>query len=93
MEELKLILETVAKLGMGAKWLFILYLVKELIIYILGFTCLGGLIAGSYKIAKHSIPALQFERRISQIMGHGDWVSSKERENIIHIIKEYRSKS
>lgn len=89
MEELKLILQTVSELGEGAKWLFILYLAKELVIYIIGFSVLGGAIIGIYRITKKRILALAFEDRIKNVSKIGSWISSQEREDILDVLKKH----
>ena len=89
MEELKLILQTVSDLGEGAKWLFILYIIKELIIYTIGFSCLSGGLIGAYKIIRRLIPALEFENRIRTISGSGSWISSREKENILDVLRKH----
>jgi len=89
MEELKMILQTVSNLEEGAKLVFILYFAKELMIYTIGFSCLGGGLIGAYKIVKRYIPAFVFEERIRKIGGFGSWMSPRDRENIFDILKKH----
>ena len=89
MEELKIILDAIENLGNNAQWLFIAYLIKEAIIYILGFSCLAGGLVGVYKILHHLIPALNFESRMERVM-HYNWLSSERKNNILDILKKSR---
>lgn len=89
MEELKLILQTVSDLGEGAKWLFVFYIIKELMIYIIGFSCLGGGLIGAYKIIKSLIPAFDFMERVKVIAGTGSWMGSREKEHILGVLRKH----
>ena len=91
MEELELILQTVSNLGGEARWLFIFYIIKELAIYIIGFSCLGGGLIGTYKIISRIIPAINFENEIKKVAGTGNWISFRERSNIIDILRKHYS--
>jgi len=88
MEELKLILDTIGKLGHDAQWIFIAYLIKELSIYLLGFSCLGGGLIGAYRILRHIIPLLNFENDIKAVMDCGNWISPREKKRILDILRE-----
>ena len=89
MEELKLVLSTVSDLGGEAKWLFIFYLAKELIIYLIGFSVLGGTMVGIYKTVKNLIPAIDFIEKIRVIARAGSWISPGEKEDILAVLRKH----
>ena len=55
MEELKLILETIASLGETAKWLYIFWLGKNLLISLIGFGFGFTILVVTYKLSKFAI--------------------------------------
>ena len=64
MEELKLILTAIGSVGEAGKWMYIAFLAKDLLIYLLGYF-FGGLVC--YWLYKFGISAYQHNSFISDI--------------------------
>ncbi len=86
MEELKLILETVSDLGGSAKWLFIVYMVKDLLIYLAGFSCLFFALFRLAVMAQGFIKSLSLTEQIKIKMGFKGELSSSERTTIFRTL-------
>ena len=89
MDELKLILESCAQLGEGARQAFIWWCAKELIIYSLGWC--GGLLMIWMVCSKitHLVKACNFERRMAEVYAGTDALTDSERSEILFTVKTY----
>ena len=89
MEELKLILSQINSLGEEARYIFILWIIKEAIIYTIGFSCLAATIVCAYKVINRIIFNAIGEKRILEAIGR-DYFSKSVVDKIVKIIEEYK---
>lgn len=86
MEELKLILQTVGELGGSAMWLFIVYMVKDLLIYFAGFGCLFFFVFMITKIVQKLIEGLSLIEKIKVRMRFVGDLTPREKETIMETL-------
>lgn len=86
MEELKLILQTISDLGGDAKWLFIVYIVKDLFVYFAGFGCLFFAVFTLSKIIQGFIKSLSVVGRIKTKMGISGELYQRDVLNILQTL-------
>ncbi len=92
MEELKLIMETIASIGGEAKWMFYVYIGKEVFRLIMLTGLVGGLLAGVYRLVNKFALEADFVGKIKRIMGFRGYLSESEREEIFKILRANKPK-